>query len=423
MEIKKKEKMYMQKIEKSKECPLISVILPTYNREKKITASIQSILEQTYKNIELIIVDDCSKDQSIEVIQEITDSRIRLIRNEKNEGPAKSRNIGVSYAKSEVIAFNDSDDIWHKDKLVKQMSYWREHPDKIMLYSRYNNYMGREVGVIPAYYYEKSKLEGDIFYSLLEGNKVGTPTILMKKKVFEDLKGFDTNLKALEDWDLAIRVAHKGEIGFIEESLVNAYGEKEGINSNMDNLINAQIEIIAKNCINEKSKIHLKDSVIFLLERIVKYTRQADRGSYEKRIIPRIVENKLSYELLIDTLQKKVKMEENYHLLTVLIEKEKVMQRIHTYFKTQNWNKLAIYGYGKVGKIFVKMIQDTDLEICYIIDRSKVQEDGIVFKSLEEIDSKPNVIIVTTPIAYNEMSEKIGKFSNSIVKYIGEIIQ
>lgn len=102
---------------------LVSVIMPAYNVEKYISASVKSVLDQTYKNFELIIVDDCSKDKTVEIINSFNDERIVLIRNKKNEGTIVSRNKALKYAKGKWIAFLDSDDIWHKEKLEKQLDF------------------------------------------------------------------------------------------------------------------------------------------------------------------------------------------------------------------------------------------------------------------------------------------------------------
>ena len=107
----------------------ISVIIPTYNREQKIVKSVQSVLEQTYSNLEIIIVDDGSTDHTEQVVKEIQDERIVYIRQAENQGVSAARNIGVANATADFIAFHDSDDCWHSDKLEKQMEYWKRYPE------------------------------------------------------------------------------------------------------------------------------------------------------------------------------------------------------------------------------------------------------------------------------------------------------
>ena len=102
---------------------LVSIIMPAYNAEKYISNSINSIIQQTYKNWELIIVDDCSTDKTTRVILNYKDERIRLLKNTKNSGAAMSRNRALREAKGKWIAFLDSDDIWHPEKLERQLDF------------------------------------------------------------------------------------------------------------------------------------------------------------------------------------------------------------------------------------------------------------------------------------------------------------
>lgn len=106
---------------------LVSVIMPSWNTGKFIAESIQSVIDQTYENWELIIVDDCSTDNTDEVVAEFTDKRIRYFKNEKNSGAAISRNRALREARGEWIAFLDSDDLWSPNKLEKQISFMNEH--------------------------------------------------------------------------------------------------------------------------------------------------------------------------------------------------------------------------------------------------------------------------------------------------------
>ena len=106
---------------------LVSIIMPSYNAGKYIEASINSVLNQTYKDWELIIIDDCSSDNTLEVIKTFTDSRIRLLQNERNSGAAISRNYGLREAKGKWIAFLDADDTWKEEKLATQIKCMEEN--------------------------------------------------------------------------------------------------------------------------------------------------------------------------------------------------------------------------------------------------------------------------------------------------------
>lgn len=106
---------------------LVSIIMPSYNTGANIGKSIESILNQSYENWELIIVDDCSTDETDSVVRAFQDSRIRYYKNEKNSGAAVSRNRALREAKGKWIAFLDSDDLWEPEKLEKQLRFMKEH--------------------------------------------------------------------------------------------------------------------------------------------------------------------------------------------------------------------------------------------------------------------------------------------------------
>ena len=112
---------------KVKDYGLVSVIMPNYNGEKYLKETVESVLNQTYKNWELVFVDDCSKDNSLELIKSFQDERIKIFKNEKNSGAAKTRNKAIREAKGKWIAFLDSDDLWMPNKLEKQLAFMEEN--------------------------------------------------------------------------------------------------------------------------------------------------------------------------------------------------------------------------------------------------------------------------------------------------------
>lgn len=112
-----------------REEPLISIITPLYNSEKYIRETIESVLNQTYKNWEMLIVDDCSKDNGVKIVNEyvLKDKRIKLFKNEKNEGVSFTRNRAIDLSQGKYIAFLDSDDLWKKEKLKKQILFMEKN--------------------------------------------------------------------------------------------------------------------------------------------------------------------------------------------------------------------------------------------------------------------------------------------------------
>ena len=206
---------------------MISVVIPSYNRAKTIRMAVDSVLNQTYRDIELIIIDDASTDETGDIITRIADERIRYLRLEQRSGACNARNIGALSAKGEFIAFQDSDDKWCLDKLEKQ---YRFMVDKNLDFSFCG--MTRIMLENPnrKYYYPNVDMDDnkDYFDQLLYLNRVGTQTIMCKRECFEKIH-FDITLKRFQDWDFALQAARFYSIGYLRESLVNSFVHNDSI--------------------------------------------------------------------------------------------------------------------------------------------------------------------------------------------------
>lgn len=206
----------------------VSIIIPTFNRGYIIEKSIKSILNQTYKNFELIIVDDCSEDDTEEIVKKINDIRIKYIKLRKNSGANKARNIGIDNAKFDIIAFHDSDDEWHSNKLEKQLKFLIDGNYDIVS-CKYNQYLNSKlVQVIPD---ENILLVDNLLKKILYGNFISTQTILGKKECFEKEK-FDETFPRFQDWELAIRLIKNYKIGFQNIALVDVHIQENSISKN-----------------------------------------------------------------------------------------------------------------------------------------------------------------------------------------------
>lgn len=194
----------------------VSVIIPVYNVEKYIAAAVQSVLNQTYTNFELIIVDNDSPDRSIEICQQFNDPRIRIIRQE-NRGPSGSRNTGIRHATGDYIAFLDGDDLWVPSKLMKHVEHLNQNPQLgvSFCYSSFINESGAELGI-----YMTSKLNGITPGYVLCRCPMGNGSVsVYRREVFaaiafeENLYGqvetfyFDEQMRNLEDVECWVRMA------------------------------------------------------------------------------------------------------------------------------------------------------------------------------------------------------------------------
>ena len=221
---------------------LVSVIIPTYNRRHTLKRCLDSVLNQTYRNFEIIIVDDCSTDGTMEFVEteygSIEDVSIVYVRNDENLGASASRNIGVSYASGEYIAFHDSDDEWYRDKLEKQMAHFAGCNQNVgAVYSLfYTNGPGSDI--YPPEGVDIMHKTGYVFYTLLINSLVGMITLVMKKSIFIEIGGFNEQLNSLEDYELTIRIAQKYGIMLVNEVLAVAHESENSVGKrNKDKII------------------------------------------------------------------------------------------------------------------------------------------------------------------------------------------
>lgn len=201
---------------------IVSVVIPTHNRCDLLPRAIRSVLNQTFKDFEIIVVSDGSTDGTDELMESLSqeDSRIKYISYHPGHNGNYARNTGIKAAKGEFVAFLDDDDEWLTTKLEKQLELFRKNEKIVLVYT----------GVKVIYVDEKinysflPKNEGNLSRTILLGNCIGsTSTVMVRKSVFEKSGVFDPDLAALQDFDLWIRVCQQGEVGVVSEELINYY--------------------------------------------------------------------------------------------------------------------------------------------------------------------------------------------------------
>lgn len=213
--------------------PLVSVIIPTYNRDYCIQNAVQSVLNQQYENMEILVLDDGSTDQTEQVIQDMGDSRICYWKNSKNCGAAATRNIGIQMAKGEYIAFQDSDDLWLEGKLQKQVKLIQEGGYGMVYSCFQREFPDGRIEKVPRDGIQKEAKQGNIYPYLLAESYISTQTMLVKQEILQQVQGFDEAMKSYEDYDLAIRIAKCCQVGFIDEVLVHLHTLPDSIDMDM----------------------------------------------------------------------------------------------------------------------------------------------------------------------------------------------
>lgn len=201
----------------------VSVIIPTYNRVNLICDAVDSVLNQTFKDWEIIVVDDGSTDNTREVLGKYT-SIIYVY--QENKGRAEARNIGAKLAKGEYIAFLDDDDIWLPHKLKKQVDYLNSHPG-ICLVHAFIEVVNEEGRLLPketkkqVKLYRKAMKLGYTYEGMSQLCLMFTSTVMVRRACLDKIGLFDSRVEAFEDWDFYLRFALKYPIATIPDALVN----------------------------------------------------------------------------------------------------------------------------------------------------------------------------------------------------------
>lgn len=197
---------------------LVSTIVPVFNRANLIGKTLDSILNQTYPQIEVIAVNDGSTDDSLAILESYAQrhpTRIRII-NQQNTGQARARNNGIRQARGEFIAFLDSDDTWDKEKLALQIPLFNGRVG--LVYSAILEVDENDTitELIPC----DPKVKGDIYALLLIANRMTGGSVVVTRQAIDNVGMFDESFPAAENWDLWIRVAKEYHIDYVDKPLV-----------------------------------------------------------------------------------------------------------------------------------------------------------------------------------------------------------
>lgn len=205
----------------------VSIVIPSYNRAYQLETCIINLLNQSFTDFEIIVVDDGSTDNTEEIVHNISDERVVYIKSIENKGACHARNIGVKHAKGNYIAFQDSDDCWDEDKIQKQFNYLKEL-DVDMVICKLKRHGQVRNRIFPA---------DDLTYigleQILYKNYGSTQTFFVKKSCFEnELICFDESMPRYQDWDFLINfIANGYKVALLNEVLVSQYVGNNTISS------------------------------------------------------------------------------------------------------------------------------------------------------------------------------------------------
>jgi len=224
--------------------PLVTVIIPTYNRASIVGRAIRSVLGQTYPNWELLVVDDASTDGTEREVRSYSDERITYIRHHQNRRVSAARNTGIRSAQGEYVSFLDDDDEWLPEKLAKEVEVFRNSdPEVGLVYTGKTVYdeNGRVLRVL------MPTLSGWVYDAMLDRHFIGSPSrVTVKKQVLERVAGFDETFVNCQDYDLWLRVAKVSKVAVVPYFVVKRYLLSDSMSGSLRNICEGWEHILMK---------------------------------------------------------------------------------------------------------------------------------------------------------------------------------
>jgi len=271
----------VSKIEKKQKKPLISVIIPTYNRGWIIKEAIDSVLSQDYRDFELIIVDDGSTDNTLEILNAYQDD-ITVLR-QNNHGVSAARNWGITAASGRFIAFLDSDDLWLPQKLFRQVEFFNKNPDAQICQTE-ETWIRKGVRVNPKKRHKK--LWGMIFEQSLALCLVSPSAVMIRRSLFDEVGVFDEKLPVCEDYDLWLRISCRFPVYLVDTPLIIKRGGHDDQLSASSGLDKFRIKSLKKIIENDLlSKTQYREAVKTLKEKCAIYSAGCSkRGRKEEAL-------------------------------------------------------------------------------------------------------------------------------------------
>lgn len=395
---------------------LVSVVIPVYNREETICDAVNSVLNQSYSNLEVILVDDASTDNIYDRMKELKDSRIRYFKNDKNMGGNFSRNRGILNSKGRYIAFQDSSDIWNIDKLEKQMAAFSKDQSIDIVYCEtlFKDRNGKDL-IVP----NKDKSDDDrnknIYDTLLQGNIIDTTALVIKKDCFNKVGMFDIEMPRLQEWELCIRLAKHYKFQCVDEVLSKGQYRTDSISANWRKLIKACALLIKKH----KEEMKSKNVIVY---NILNFYRQAllesDNQITASKLMKEFYEN-FDMEMLVEfginegvlkDLSKEYRFRKYYQILSKILNKISKKQDFKYDFTGKT---ITIYGFGTMGRIIYDELKKQNIKVEFIIDNGeKIKSETLIYKISEITNEQITDTIIVTPVydylAIKEQLTKLG---------------
>ena len=362
-------KVYKNELKKNP--PLFSIIMPTYNRGYIIETAIDSLKEQTYKNFELIIIDDGSDDNTEEIVQQIRGIEIVYIKYRENKGASFARNLGMKYARGDFFSFLDSDNVYTTNSLENRMRALNEGYE--FVFGQAEIHRWERVRIVPENVGNSFEKIDDIIQSSIRKNIFDTNTVALSRKCFDECGGFDEKQQRLQDYEYFFRllITRKYKFKFINTIVAIVYVQKDSVSTNYEYLFDCRFRIFKKNveeirkykCVNELTKELIGHNNL--------KTKPYNKRDLVEMFIPLLKNDEFEY-LLESLSDKSLPVEHEYFF---------------PYHLFPHNARIIIYGSGIIGRVFYHQSMDYKYVKTVAIVDSNFKEIKKNFSFVENVDA------------------------------------
>lgn len=372
----------------------ISIIMPTYNRADTIARAIESVLNQSYTDWELIIVDDASNDNTEAVVNRYRDERIKYYKNNQNRGANKTRNIGIATACGEFITFLDSDCVYKKNKLEEQINIIKKGYD--MVFCAFEYYKDNVCNVVPLQEKGADYYNHNLRTILTKQNIIDTSTIMIRSAFLKKIGAFDVEMPRLQDYELAMRIVKEGNVQYIDKVLVENYFMKDSISTNHK----AYFQAIVKMAKKHRDFFNNEDEIVTFLCMGLNYCFSRVLNSSIINSYIDLVFETLYNDMPDEVLKFNRYVLELYQLKSHLYERNREQYKLS--LRDEMKSEFIIYGAGKnAHEVYNKLTMEEQQNIKYFVTSEKEAEmDSFLGKpilSLQELiatEKNENIFIL-----------------------------
>lgn len=405
---------------------MVSVIMPTYNRGSVISRAIKSVLNQTYGNFELIIIDDGSTDNTRLIVDQYSDARIKYIFLKENMGGNHARNVGLKNIRGNVIAFLDSDNEWNPCYLENRLNGFRDE-NVGMVFGRVEINDG-ETFVFPSCEADELTGRATLKKIMLKQNVMDTNAVCIKKECWEQVGDFDENMSRLQDWEFFYRilVTTDFEVVFIDDILVYNFVQIDSISRKIELYWRNRYYLLKKYLHVCRELNYVSETIwslfIHNIEALSASMRAEILGLFTRNELEIALSNSPSYRLLdtiknlediitenMDIMNKNKEIFQKNQMIMDIQERwigKKIEGKVPFENFTDRVKNIAIYGYGILGRSAYKELTKQGYYIKYIVDKN-VKElsegDGTVQVVSDVSDICQVDIIVVTAVSEYEL--------------------